>query len=489
MTSQAPVRTRVAIIGAGFSGVALGLRLKRTGIHDFLIVEQTDGFGGTWRLNTYPGAASDIPARLYSLSTDLNPDWSSRFPPQPEILAYIEKVARRRGLDRHLVANAKVETLEHRDGEWLLTCADGRRIAADVVVPAIGPLPVPSWPEIPGLETFAGKLFHSAAWDHDTPLRGRRVGLVGNASSAAQIIPELQKTVTQLTVFARTPNWVIPRNDKPYGALSRFLMRWAPGLQALTHQTIYQLYELRHGYLKPGGKLSKLTRDVSVHTMRKQIRDETMLARLIPDFSPGCKRSVISDDYLPALQAQNVTLVTEGIERVVPEGIVDRRGRLHRFEVLVLATGYKPFDITKVMSVIGPGGVPLEAVWAERPLVHRTISVPGFPNFFLMLGPNTGLGHNSMTVVIETQADYILGRIRAILRGKPFVARQAPAETLYDEIQAMVNGSVLGESCQAWYKDENGKVHSLWPGTLKAYRRMLRRPLGAELEVTENSST
>jgi cation diffusion facilitator CzcD-associated flavoprotein CzcO len=484
---KAPKSPRVVIIGAGFSGIGLGIELKKAGLQTFTILERGDGVGGCWRANTYPGVACDIPSRLYSYSFEPNPDWSRSYSPGREIRDYIERCAAKHGVTPHVRTGVEVRAIRRTGSLWVIETGDGERIEADVVVPALGPLSDPRIPAIPGLERFEGSMFHSARWDHDQDLAGKRVGIIGSAASAAQIIPELAKVVSSLTVFMRTPNWVIPRDDFPYSTRQKALVKRVPLLLRLINRALFNQWEANHAFLRRGSELAlRMGRRIR-RGMEAQIPEGPLRDLLIPDYAPGCKRIIMSSSYLPALQRPNVKPVSEPIAEVTAQGVMTRDGVEHAFDVLVLATGYKNFDISEVLEVIGPDGVNLRDLWRTRAVTHRTVAPPGFPNFFVMMGPNTGLGHNTVTTMIEAQARYIRKCIQVIdKRGAAtLTARHEPAERFYEDVQRQVAETVLTDSCNAWYKNgEGGRVHSIWPGTTRDYQKLLRAPALEEFEIS-----
>lgn len=477
---------RIAILGAGFSGLAVGIELKKAGIDTFTIYEKGDGVGGCWRYTTYPGVACDVVSHFYCYSFEPNPNWSRVYSPGDEIRAYLESCAEKYDLTRHLRPNTEVRAIRFEGGCWRITDAAGNTYEADFVVPALGPLHTPHYPEIEGLDTFAGVKFHSARWNHEHDLRGRRVAVIGMGSSGVQIIPEVAKLAEHLTVFCRTPTWVMPRRDRAYTEREKERFRRFPITMKILYRVLYWVWESKYSYLKKGSWRNAHYSKKLLQYMRAVVRDPELLKAVLPDHTLGCKRLVVSSDYLPALQRPNVTLVTARIERVYEHGAVTADGRKHEFDTLIMATGYKNFDISKVIDVVGPGGLELKKEWGGRYVTHRTTAVPGFPNLFLMLGPNTGLGYSSMTVVIEAQAKYIARCVREFMEtgASLMTPRREPAERLYRYIQECVNKTVLSEGCRAWYKDANGKIHSLWPNRTTEYRRLLKKPNLKEFDLS-----
>jgi cation diffusion facilitator CzcD-associated flavoprotein CzcO len=476
----------IAILGAGFSGVAIAIELKKAGIHSFTIYEKGDGIGGCWRHTTYPGVSCDVVSHFYCFSYELNPNWSRVYSSGDEIRAYLEACADKYGITRHVRTNTEITTMRFVGRTWQIRDSKGRTYSADIVVSAIGPLHTPHYPEIDGLDRFTGVKFHSAHWDHGQDLRERRVGVIGTGSSAAQIIAEVAKIAGHVTVFCRTPSWVMPRRDRNYTMQEKERFRKFPIILKIHYRMLYWVWEFRYSYLKKNSWLGARYSRKLLDYMHAAIKDPALRKALHPDHSLGCKRIIVSSDYLPALQRPNVTLVSEGLDRVYETGAISRNGVKHEFDTLVLATGYTAFDLSQVIDVIGLDGLKLKQAWAERRCTHRTTAIPGFPNLFLMLGPNTGLGYSSMTVMIETQAKYIARSIHQFIKSGAvsITPRRESAERLYDYVQNSLKKTVLSEACRSWYKDMNGKIHSIWPNRTSEYRRLLKRPRLDEFELT-----
>jgi cation diffusion facilitator CzcD-associated flavoprotein CzcO len=354
---------RIVIIGAGFSGIGLGIELKKAGIDSFTVLERGDGVGGCWRANTYPGVACDIPSRLYSYSFAPNPDWSRSFSPGHEIRAYIERCADTYGVTPHVRTGITVSAIRRDAEQWVIETNTGERFTADVVVPALGPLSDPKYPQIEGIDTFKGATFHSARWDHSQTLEGKKVGIIGSAASAAQIIPEAARVAESLTVFMRTPNWVIPRNDFPYSRLQKALVKYTPFVLRAINYALFLQWEKNYSFLQRGSARGKQLGKLTRRGMEAQVPEGSLRKVLIPTYAPGCKRIIMSSSYLPALQRDNVDSVTAPIAAITEEGIRTVDGVEHVFDILVLATGYKNFDISEAMDVTGPNGVNLRDVW------------------------------------------------------------------------------------------------------------------------------
>ena len=475
MTDHATV-CDVFILGAGMSGLCMAMQLRRSGQHDFVVAEQSPGLGGTWWDNRYPGAHVDVPSPLYTFSFAPNPRWSRRFAAAPEIQAYMQHCADSHGLAPHLRFGTRVTAarFDEARGRWLIDTtsdtAGPQRFDARIFVCSTGPLSQPRWPDIPGLDDFAGQRLHSARWDAQVPLAGRRVAVIGTGSTASQLIPPIAATAGHLTVFQRTANWVLPRIDRPYNALDRALARLPP-YSATVRRLWYHLLEWgRRGF--DDGTLARrgMLRTAEAH-LRRAIGDERLRARLRPPYPLGCKRLIYSNDFYPALARPNVALVTDAIERVTPGGVVTADGRTHAVDVLVCATG---FDVQHSLAVpiTGRGGRLLSDAWADGPQAHLGLTVAGFPNLFLMLGPNTATGHTSTLLFIEPGVAWVLRAMAELQRrgARWLDVRPAVMQAYNDGLQARLQGSVWS-TCRSWYRADNGRNIALFPGFTGEYVR------------------
>jgi cation diffusion facilitator CzcD-associated flavoprotein CzcO len=469
----------IVIVGAGFSGLGMGIRLKQAGIDDFVILEKAGGVGGTWRDNHYPGAACDVESHLYSFSFEPNPGWSRTFAGQREILAYLEHCADKYGLRPHLRFDTAVTgaTFDERAGTWTVKTSRGDRLPARVLVSAIGGFNLPSYPDIPGLDTFGGKVVHSARWDDSYPLEGKRVGVVGTGASAIQIVPAIAPRVGRLHVFQRTPPWIVPKLDHPISEQERERFRRWPALQRLERARQYWLRELvAVGFVKSPAVL-RLASKLALRYLRASVRDRALRDKLTPSYTMGCKRILPSNDYYPALTRENVELVTEGIQEVRPRGIVTRDGQLRELDAIVCATGFTVADFLLPFSMKGRGGRDLNEAWRGGAEAHLGSTVSGFPNFFIVFGPNTGLGHNSMIFMIESQIDYAMSAIRLLKKERlRYLDVRADAQARYNEsLQARLAKTVWSTGCTSWYLNKDGKNTTLWPGfTVEFYLRTRR---------------
>lgn len=474
----APRHARVLIVGSGFSGIAMAIHLRRAGIEDVVILERAASLGGTWRDNAYPGCACDVESVLYSLSFAPNPDWSRTFSPQPEIRAYLDHVAREYDVVRLIRFNENVTgaVFDERAARWIASASSGEW-TADALVLANGALSDPRVPALPGLEQFAGPAFHTAQWDHRVSLAGKRVAVIGTGASAIQVIPSIQPLVAQLTVFQRTPSWVMPRWDRANSARRRALYRRVP----LTQKALRLLQYFRHEALFVPFRQAWARRFaeavIGLH-LRHQVRDPSLRAALTPRYAIGCKRLVLSDDYYPAMTQPNVSLVTDAITRIAPHGVVTADGRTHEADVLVLATGFRVTDWLLAPVIRGRGGRTLADAWQGSPKAYMGTTVAGFPNLFTLMGPNTGLGHSSVLMMMETQIRHVQ-RVLALTarRGARVAEPTAEAQARYvrwmDESLATTVWNRGG--CSSWYLDRTGRNSTLWPYGVGKFRRTVRR--------------
>ena len=488
-----PRHVETAVIGTGFGGLGTAIQLKRAGRDDFVLLERAGGLGGTWRDNTYPGCACDVPSHLYSFSFAPNPDWSRAFSPQAEIQAYLEDTARRFGVLPHLRFHAEVldARWDAATQRWHLTTARGE-LTARFLIAAAGPLSEPSIPSLPGAETFAGTTFHSATWDHDHDLRGERVAVIGTGASAIQFVPEVQKVAGHLTVFQRTAPWVLPRKDRAYGATERALFRRVPLAMKAVRSGIYWG---RESWIVPFAKkpdIMKLGERQALRHLRSQVADPELRRKLRPTYRLGCKRVLLSNDYYPALTQPNVDVVTDRISEIVPTGIVttDEAGNRteHPVDTIIYGTGFRATDPPIAERIRGADGRTLAESWATTGAqALRGLTVAGYPNLFFLVGPNTGLGHTSIVFMIEAQIHYILDAMRALDAGGG--GSLEPRREVQDAYNARLQGDLAGTvwnagGCASYYLDAAGRNPSLWPTFTFTYWRETRRCDLSEYVVT-----
>ena len=466
----------VAVIGAGFGGLGAGESLMRSGIDSFAIFEMADSVGGTWRDNTYPGCACDIPSHLYSLSFSLNPEWTRSYPAQPEIETYLEETATKLKLRSHLRFGREVAELRwiDDDGCWLLSFTDGTTLTAGSVIGATGPLRRPSMPGIDGIDSFAGEIFHSARWRHDIDLTGKRVGVIGTGASAIQFVPEIAEAAGSVVVFQRTPPWILPRDDRPSPEWRRRLYRRVPFLQRLHRWRIYARQEMLSlafiGRGKVAQRLSDKIKDAGRTLVEESISDPDEQRKLIPEFEPGCKRLLITNDWYPALARDDVHVVSAPIDRIDPAGVL-AGGENYECDVLIAATGFAATEFLAPLRIFGRDGEEITKHWRDGARTHMGITVSGFPNLYLLAGPSTGLGHNSIVFMIEAQLRYVRGALNELRRsGARALELDGELEsTTYDEMQRRLAKTVWTSGCGSWYRSEDGRVDTMWPGTTVEY--------------------
>lgn len=473
---------KVAIAGAGFSGLAMANRLKEGGCDDFVVLERAEEIGGVWQLNTYPGCTCDVPSHLYSLSFAPNPDWSHTYSPQPEIREYLCQTADRFGLRPHIRTGVSVQsaTWSESDSRWTLETSVGT-YTCEVFISAVGPLTEPSWPDVPGLDRFEGTLMHSARWDHELDLRGKRVASVGTGASAIQYVPRIADEVAQLHVFQRTPPWVMPHGNRPIRQIERTLYRTVPALQELVRHGVYWARELLVVGLTKDTRLLGVLKRVGRAHMHRAISDADLRRKVTPDYAVGCKRILPSNHWYPTLAKPNVELIAGGLAEVRGRTVVAADGSEREVDVIILGTGYHVTDIPFAAQVTGAGGRRLQEAWAGTPRAYLGASIPGFPNFFMLLGPNTGLGHSSMVYMIESQVDHVFGAIQARERAASAVIEvKSDVHARYNrEIDERMRTTVweLG-GCQSYYVDATGRNATIWPDWTWRFRRLARRDPG-----------
>ncbi|WP_260867275.1 NAD(P)/FAD-dependent oxidoreductase [Streptomyces sp. SAJ15] len=488
-----PGHVRVAVIGSGFGGLGAAVRLRREGITDFVVLERAGSVGGTWRDNTYPGCACDVPSHLYSFSFAPNPGWPRNFSGQPHIRAYLERVADTFGLRPHLRFHTEVRALRW-DTEalrWEVGTSRGT-LTADMVVSAAGPLSDPRIPDIPGLDTFPGAVFHSARWDHEVDLRGKRVAMVGTGASAIQIVPAIQPEVARLALFQRTPAWVLPRADRRISEVEQWLHAKVPVTGTLRRGLLWGMRELQvSAFTKRPRQLGFVER-LAQRNMARSIKDPELRARLTPSYRIGCKRILLSNDYYPALSRPNVRLIASGLAEVRGSTLVAADGTTTEADALIFGTGFRITDMPLAERVTGARGTTLAEEWRDTGMrALRGGSIAGFPNFMMIIGPNTGLGNSSMILMIEAQLNYLADYMRQLdrLGGGPrgraaLDARESAVDAWAAGLQRRMGRTVWNTGgCTSWYLDAEGRNTTVWPGTTGEFRRVTRRVDLAEYEV------
>ncbi|WP_153141011.1 flavin-containing monooxygenase [Paraburkholderia agricolaris] len=479
-TASAPIETDIAIIGSGFAGLGMAIRLRQAGMTDFIVAEKAESVGGTWRDNHYPGCACDVQSHVYSFSFAPNPRWTRMFARQPEIRAYLEACTQQFGIQRHLrfgheLASAIYDETRHR---WQLTFANGQRWSARVLISGMGGLSRAAIPNIPGIEKFKGKAFHSQHWDHTYPLEGKRVAVIGTGASAIQFVPQIAPRVSHLNLFQRTPPWIMPKADRAVKPFEQWLFRHLPFTQKIMRSALYCMLESRAFGFAIHPSLMKTAQKVAERHLRRQVPDPQLRATLTPNYTMGCKRILISNDYFPALSRQNVSVTTTGIARVEEDAVITTDGARHPADCLIFGTGFQVADPFPAGVVRGRGGIDIVDTWRDGAHAYLGTTLPGYPNFFMIVGPNTGLGHNSMVFMIESQVEYVLRALKTMNTERAAAIEVRPhVERAYNEqIQQRLGRAIWSTGgCKSWYLDpKTGKNTTLWPGFAYKFRQATR---------------
>ncbi|MBO3744937.1 NAD(P)/FAD-dependent oxidoreductase [Streptosporangiaceae bacterium NEAU-GS5] len=455
----------------------MAIKLKEAGFHDFVILEKADELGGTWRDNTYPGCACDVPSHMYSFSYELNPGWSRMFSPREEIWDYMRSVVDKHGLAPHFRFGTKVTGLEYEDAthRWRVSLGDGSTFMTNAVVSGIGALHIPKFPDIPG--RFAGPSFHSAEWDHTIDLTGKRVAVIGTGASAIQFVPEIASKVDKLYVFQRSAPWIQPKPDFAIPDRMKRILR-LPGAARALRGSLYWLLETRALGFAVDPRLMKVHQRLAERHLEHQVPDPGLRTRLTPDYTIGCKRILISNDYYPTLTRDNVELITDGIDHLTAQGVVTG-GREIDVDVIIYGTGFKVVDALSDQRIIGRDGLKIQEAWQDGVEAYFGVTTTGFPNLFFLLGPNTGLGHNSVVFMIESQVRYVMECLRLLSRTKARAMDVRPeAQRAYnDRLQERLTRLVWSEGgCTSWYLDDHGRNRATWPGFTFEYWAKTRRP-------------
>jgi cation diffusion facilitator CzcD-associated flavoprotein CzcO len=482
------VRQRsIAVVGGGFGGVGALVLLRRAGYREVTVFERGERVGGVWHANTYPGAACDVPSHLYEFSFALNPRWSRRYAPQQEIQEYLEEVARAHGVLERIRTGTEVRSAawDEARSKWVLDTSAGPH-EADVLLTACGQLSVPKAPALPGLETFAGPAFHTARWRHDVELAGRRVAVIGTGCSAIQVVPAIQPIVAGLDIYQRSPGWTFPKMDFPYSERAQRLFERFPRLQRLDRAAIFAFMELGAAAMTNRRWLLAPFRAVARRQITSAIQDPELRRKVTPRDELGCKRLMLTDEWYPTLTRANVELVTERVERVTARGIRTADGVEHPTDVIVLATGFQTHGFVAPMAITGAGGVTLAERWSEVARAYLGMSVPGFPNMFLLYGPNTNGGTGSVIYTIEAGMGHVLGALREMERAhaRRIEVRAEVAERFDRELRAALSGTVWHTGCTSWYLDEQGNDPNQWPWLWSSYRRRAERA-GADIYAVD----
>jgi cation diffusion facilitator CzcD-associated flavoprotein CzcO len=481
---------RIVIVGAGFGGLGTAIELGRHGFDDLTILEKADAIGGVWRDNTYPNAACDVPSNLYSWSYATNPGWGHRYSRQAEILDYMERVSRELGV-RDLVRTGVEVTgaaYDEATATWRVETDTGETLTADFLVAAVGQLSRPAIPNLPGRDSFEGPAFHSARWDHDVDLTGKRVAVIGTGASAIQFVPGIQPLVGHLTVFQRSAPYVVPKPDITYSRARRGLYRRLPLTQAFGRNLTWVLSEQLNKSLTGTAPMKKLMEAGWHALLRAQVRDPALRAKLKPDYPLGCKRLLFSNDWYPAIVQPNVEVVTDGVVEVLPQGVRSADGVVHEVDVIIYGTGFAATEFLAPMKIQGVGGASLDDAWADGARAYYGICVPGFPNLGLVYGPNTNLGGSSIINMMESQSGFIRQLVEQVRDGGSIAVRPEVEETFDDEVQRRLADSVWG-GCASWYRDDGGRITTNWPGTVTEYKQRTARIQPAAFEIRPSAIT
>lgn len=479
----------VLIVGSGFSGLGMAIRLAQQGVRDYLVLERGNDVGGTWRDNTYPGAACDVPSQLYSYSFALNPDWSRSFSKQPEIQRYIQGVA-----DRYGVRNKHIFDCEMTDARWDSDTARWQvrtskgAFTADILISAVGALCEPNLPDIKGINTFEGEIFHSSRWDHEADLTGKRVAVIGTGASAIQIVPSIATEVAHLDLYQRTAPWLLPRNDRPYTSVERFAFKHVPGIQQMYRAGIYAARETQVVGLAKFPPAMLVLETVARAKLRAEVRDSKLREKVTPNFRIGCKRMLISNDYYPALGRDNVDVVTDGIAEIRAGSIVTTDGAEREVDAIVVATGFHVTDSPVYETITGRDGRTLAEVFeAGGQQGYKGSAIAGYPNLFFLLGPNVGLGHTSMVYMIESQIAYIADAVATVdrLDLRTVEIRKDVQDSFNRALQGKLTRSVWSTGgCASWYLDKHGNNTTLWPDFTFRFRKLLEKFDASAYETT-----
>lgn len=470
---------RFAIIGAGMAGILSAIKLSEAGLTDFTVYEKADRLGGTWRENTYPGIACDVPSHLYSYSFDLNPEWSHLYSPGDEIQAYFEGVAARHGVVDRIRFGDEVRTCDYVDGRWRIETAAGHRDTVDFVIAATGVLHHPRYPDIDGLDSFGGACFHSARWDHDVPLDGARIGVIGTGSTAVQIVSALVDRVGHLAMFQRTAQWVLQQENPAFDEEVKVGFHEHPERMAALHDNLSQLFAdgFANAVVDADSPQVKMIEEACRANLENNVKDPDLRERLRPDYRAACKRLIVSPDFYEAIQKPNAELVTEGIERVEAGGVRTKDGVLHELDVLVLATGFKVDAFMRPIAITGRDGVTLEDAWADRPVAYLLITIPDFPNLFMLNGPNGPVGNFSLIEVAELQFGYIMQLIDEVRSGgcREICTSAATLAAWEVDREQAARRTVWTTGCRSWYLDDRG-IPAVWPWPFDRFREEMAAP-------------
>ncbi len=463
----------VVIIGAGFAGICMAIKLLQAGMNNFVILEKANDVGGTWFANRYPGAACDVPSCAYSFSFEPNPHWSRHFATQPEIEAYIHRCVEKYQLSQYIRCNCAVVSATWCDGNWEITTETGETLTSQFVVSAVGQLNIPSVPAIAGAETFSGSAFHSARWDDSIDLTGKRVAVIGSAASAVQLVPEVAKMATHLKVYQRTPNYLVPRFDRPYLDIERWLFKHFPGVLSFYRWVVFnQGEQLFFPVIRRARWAQSLVGMLARWQLNRQISDPALREKLTPNYEIGCKRMLLCDDYYPALMRANVSLDTHPILSLTAEGVMTEEGQ-YDCDVIIYATGFSTSTFLQGLDIVGRDGKHLHDKWKVTTPTYRTVCVAGFPNFFTLYGPNSNLGSNSIIAMIEAQVGFVVQCLLGVEGGvrQQLEVEEDVVQRYQQWLQDSLAGTVWMQDCKSWYKNAEGGSNNNWPWSVREYQR------------------
>jgi cation diffusion facilitator CzcD-associated flavoprotein CzcO len=468
---------RFAIIGAGMSGILTAIKLREAGYNNFTIYEKADKLGGTWRENTYPGLSCDVPSHLYRYAFEPNPNWSKMFSPGQEIWEYFDGVARKYDVEGSIKYNQEVTKTEYKNGKWYLETADGGKDTVDFVIAATGVLHHPVFPDIEGLGTFEGDCFHSAQWDHDAKLEGKRIGIIGTGSTAIQIVPAIIDDVEKVSLFQRTPQWVLPLPNPDFTEEEKAAFRDSPEEMENIYNTARDHFAGSFSEAVIGDQTQRDEIQQLCEGNLNTVKDPELREKLTPNYQAMCKRLIMSDDFYPAIQKPNAHVVTEGIERIEAGGVRTKDGVLHELDVLVIATGFDGHAFTGPMNIVGRNGVTLEETWADSKEAYRSVAVPEFPNFFMLVGPNSPIGNFSLIIISETQVDYIMQLVDLARDGKcrEIAAKRDATDRFNADIKEAMKDTIWVSGCSSWYIDKNGNP-AMWPWSFQKFVDDMKKP-------------
>ena len=471
----------VVIIGTGFAGVGMAIKLQQAGIHSFKLIERSNEVGGTWRDNTYPGCECDVQSHLYSLSFEPKSDWSKKYSTWNEIRDYIIDVTDKHNLRQKIQFNTALSgaSFDKDSGTWLINLSDGSTLKSRFVITAVGPLSNPAIPEINGKETFKGPIFHSAKWNHDVGLKGKRIAVIGTGASAIQFVPRIAQEAANVELFQRSAPWVLPKPDRKIFGFEKALYKYLPGWRLAHRATLYWVNEFTlRGFLKEKSIIRSVSEWVATKHIHHHIKDKTLQEKLTPDFQFGCKRALLSNEYYPALARENVQVIDTGVERITEAGIVDKNGQAHEVDIIIWGTGFKVDEPLMGIDITGIDGQDLNAVWKDNGFeTYYGTTVSGFPNAFVLAGPNTGIGHTSLVVMIEAQFNYVMDAIQKIKKQniKYIDVKETVQTEFCKTMQDKMVGTAWTSGCNSWYLSDSGKNFTIWPDYTFNYIRQTKK--------------